>query len=195
MKKAILLLAILTISIFSTACINNFAVQELNSKAKVFMDKGDYQGAIARLKSSIDLDPSIFESYYNLAVAYTKDEDYSNAIDAYNHAIKLNPEFADAYYSLAVCEENLAEDLISGYVKLDSDGSYIKLTEDEVSKLQGKPKLDKVTKSSVYSLFTKAEEDYTTYISKSKDKASIEDAQNKINELKSMSNEYEEKGL
>ena len=51
------------------------------------MDKGDYVSAIERLKSSIDLDGTVFETQYNLAVAYTKAEDYSNAIKTYNDAI------------------------------------------------------------------------------------------------------------
>lgn len=118
MKKAFLLASILFISVISTACINNFAVQELNNKAKDFMDKGDYVSAIERLKSSIDLDGTVFETQYNLAVAYTKAEDYSNAIKTYNDAIKLNPNFPDAYYSLAVCEENLAKDIIAARLKL-----------------------------------------------------------------------------
>ena len=112
MKKAFLLASVLFISVISTACINNFAVQELNNKAKTFMEKGDYVSAIERLKSSIDLDGSIFETHYNLAVAYTNAEDYLNAVKSYKDAIKLNPDFADAYYSLAVCEENLAKDII-----------------------------------------------------------------------------------
>lgn len=131
MKKALLLVSILFISVISTACINNFAVQELNNKAKGFMDKGDYQAAIERLKSSIDLDGSVFETRYNLAVAYTKAEDYANAVEAYNEAIKLNPDFADSYYSLAVCEENLAKDIISGLVKVNEDGSIVKTEPDD----------------------------------------------------------------
>ena len=87
MKKAFLLATILFISVISTACINNFAVQELNNKAQDFMEKGDYASAIERLKSSVDLDGSIFETQYNLAVAYTKAEDYANAIKSYNDAI------------------------------------------------------------------------------------------------------------
>ena len=129
MKKAFLLASILFISVISTACINNFAVQELNNKAKDFMDKGDYVSAIERLKSSVDLDGSVFETQYNLAVAYTKAEDYSNAIKTYAAAIKLNPDFADAYYSLAVCEENLAKDIISGAVKVNDDGTIEKVEE------------------------------------------------------------------
>ena len=116
MKKAFLLATILFISVISTACINNFAVQELNNKAQDFMEKGDYASAIERLKSSVDLDGSIFETQYNLAVAYTKAEDYANAIKTYNDAIKLNPDFPDSYYSLAVCEENLAKDIKNEWI-------------------------------------------------------------------------------
>ena len=58
MKKAFLLATILLISVITTACINNFAVQELNNKAKTFMEQGDYISAIERLKSSVDLDDS-----------------------------------------------------------------------------------------------------------------------------------------
>ena len=123
MKKAFLLATILLISVITTACINNFAIQELNNKAKIFMEKGDYTSAIERLKSSVDLDASIFETQYNLAVAYTKAEDYFNAIKTYDDASKLNPDFADLYYSRAVCEENLAKDIISGKYTVDDEGN------------------------------------------------------------------------
>ena len=92
MKKAILLVCILSISVITTACINSFAVQELNSKAMGYMEQGNYPEAIERLKSSIDLDGSVFESHYNLAVAYTKSEDYVNAMKSYQKAISLNPD-------------------------------------------------------------------------------------------------------
>ena len=126
MKKALLLLSILFVSVISTACINNFAVQELNSKAKSYLEEGDYKAAIERLKSSVDLDNTIFETHYNLAVAYTQAEDYANAIDSFKKAIELNPEAADSYYSLAVAQENLSVDLKSGVVKLNDEGSLYK---------------------------------------------------------------------
>lgn len=135
MKKAFLLACILTISVITTACINNFAVQELNTKAMKFMEQGDYPAAIERLKSSVDLDDSIFESHYNLAVAYTKTEDYANAMKSYQKAISLKPEFADSYYSLAVAEDNLATDLKAGVLVLDDNGELKKVeykdTDDE----------------------------------------------------------------
>ena len=131
MKKAFLLAGILFISVISTACINNFAIRELNNKAKEFMDKGDYASAIERLKSGVDLDATVFETQYNLAVAYTQAEDYDNAVKTYKEVIKLNPDFADSYYSLAVCEENLAKDIISQKIEVNEDGSMQKAEEDD----------------------------------------------------------------
>lgn len=186
MKKAFLLAAILFISVVSTACINNFAVQELNNKAKDFMDKGDYVSAIERLKSSVDLDGSVFETRYNLAVAYTKAEDYANAIQAYNDAIKLNPDFPDAYYSLAVCEENLAKDIISGDIVVNDDDTLKKPDENEdnttVSELDER-KLSENSLKMLTSLLDNAISDYRIYLDKSgtpDDKSYVED---KIKEL------------
>lgn len=185
MKKAFLLASILFISVISTACINNFAVQELNNKAKDFMDKGDYVSAIERLKSSVDLDGSVFETQYNLAVAYTKAEDYQNAIKTYGDAIKLNPDFADAYYSLAVCEENLAKDIISGAVKVNSDNSIAKVETDENAQ-DAKVTLSENAKTMLSTLLNDAISDYSLYQDKSEntdDKTYVEE---KIKELQKL---------
>lgn len=188
MKKALLLVSILFISVISTACINNFAVQELNNKAKSFMDKGDYANAIERLKSSIDLDGSVFETRYNLAVAYTKAEDYSNAVDAYNEAIKLNPDFADAYYSLAVCEENLAKDIISGLVKVNEDGSVSKIEKSEDDKEL--VDLSNSDKNMVATLLGNSISDYKIYLDKATNPQDKEDVESKIQVLETMKDKY-----
>lgn len=182
MKKAFLLASILFISVISTACINNFAVQELNNKAKDFMDKGDYVSAIERLKSSVDLDGSVFETQYNLAVAYTKAEDYANAIKTYNDAIKLNPDFPDAYYSLAVCEENLAKDIISGNVKVNDDDTIEKREVSEEENGQ-EAKLSGNASKMLTTLLNNAISDYQIYLDKDgsvDDRAYVEE---KIKEL------------
>lgn len=182
MKKAFLLASILFISVISTACINNFAIQELNNKAKDFMDKGDYVSAIERLKSSVDLDGSVFETQYNLAVAYTKAEDYENAIKTYNDAIKLNPNFPDAYYSLAVCEENLAKDIISGNVTVNDDGTIEKCEESEEEDKEEMKLSDNASKMLI-TLLNNSISDYQIYLDKDgsiDDRAYIED---KIKEL------------
>lgn len=184
MKKAFLLASILFISVISTACINNFAVQELNNKAKDFMDKGDYASAIERLKSSVDLDDSVFETRYNLAVAYTKAEDYANAVDAFSEALKLNPDFADAYYSLAVCEENLAKDIISGDIIVNEDGTYEKASDDDDD--DKKDELSEKSKATVATLLNDAISDYNAYAEKSSH-AEIDD---KVEELQALSEKY-----
>ncbi|CDE42838.1 putative uncharacterized protein [Clostridium sp. CAG:768] len=183
MKKAFLLATILFISVISTACINNFAVQELNNKAQDFMEKGDYVSAIERLKSSVDLDGSIFETQYNLAVAYTKAEDYANAIKTYNDAIKLNPDFPDSYYSLAVCEENLAKDIIAGNVKVNDDDSIEKVEISEDDTIVKDVKLSENASKMLTILLNNSISDYQIYLDKDSsvdDKKYVED---KIKEL------------
>lgn len=183
MKKAFLLATILFISVISTACINNFAVQELNNKAQDFMEKGDYVSAIERLKSSVDLDGSIFETQYNLAVAYTKAEDYANAIKTYNDAIKLNPDFPDSYYSLAVCEENLAKDIIAGNVKVNDDDSIEKVEISENDTIVKEIKLSENASKMLTTLLNNSISDYQIYLDKDSsvdDKKYVED---KIKEL------------
>ncbi len=181
MKKAFLLASILFVSVMSTACINNFAVQELNNKAKEFMDKGDYVSAIERLKSSVDLDRSVFETQYNLAVAYTKAEEYENAIKTYNDAIRLNSNFADAYYSLAVCEENLARDILSGNVIVNDDDSISRKDENEDDvkdeKLSGNAQKMLITH------LNNAISDYGIYLDKCKSLNDKEYVEKKIKEL------------
>ncbi len=183
MKKAFLLATILFISVISTACINNFAVQELNNKAQDFMEKGDYASAIERLKSSVDLDGSIFETQYNLAVAYTKAEDYANAIKTYNDAIKLNPDFPDAYYSLAVCEENLAKEIIAGNVKVNEDDSIEKVEKSEDDTDIKEIKLSENASKMLTTLLNNSISDYQIYLDKD---SSVDDrkyVEDKIKEL------------
>ena len=117
MKKVILLITILFVSVISTACINNLAVQELNNKAKEYMANGETEKAICRLRSSIDLDASIFETHYNLGVALIEAKEYKEAQTALLEAIKLKPDFADSYYSLAVSYEGEADQIINNTSK------------------------------------------------------------------------------
>jgi tetratricopeptide (TPR) repeat protein len=187
MKKALLLATVLLISVISTACINNFAVQELNNKAKEFMEKGDYASAIERLKSSVDLDSNVFETQYNLAVAYTQAEDYANAIKTYGDVIKINPDFADSYYSLAVCEENLAKDIISGEVVVNEDESIEKAqpkNDDDENEAKDE-KLSEVSVKVLTSMINNSISDYQLYLDKSNN-SDKEEIDNKIKELQEL---------
>lgn len=195
MKKALLLIVILSISIISTACINNLAVQELNTKAKTFMDNGDIENAISRLKSSVDLDPTIFESHYNLAVAYTRAENYSDAIESYKKAIELKPDFADSYYSLAVCEENLAGDIKSGEISVNEDGTLKKLSESELEEIQAlkqenKFKISKESETKIVELLEDSVKNFKTYVEMNPTGDDVEDANNEINSIEEKLKDY-----
>ena len=102
-------------------------------KAAEYMKKGDYENAISRLKSSVDLDSTIFETQYNLAVAYTENEDYEEAKETFEKAIELNPNSKDAYYSMAVMYENYAKDIFSGNTK--SQKENVENNDDDDNKL------------------------------------------------------------
>ena len=95
MKKAIFIVTILFVAVISTACINNIAVQELNNAAKSYMDKGDYNAAIERLESSLELDGTVYETYYNLGVAYVEAKKYNKAVETLSKAINLNSKYAE----------------------------------------------------------------------------------------------------
>ncbi len=111
MKKALMIVSVLFVAVVSTACINNIAVQELNNKAAEFMQKGDYEAAINRLESSLDLDSSMYQTYYNLGIASINAKKYEKAIDAFEGGIKIKPDHADFYYSLGVAQIELADEI------------------------------------------------------------------------------------
>lgn len=190
MKKALFIITILMISVFSTACINNFAVQELNNKAKTYIDKGDYENAISRLKSSMDLDNTIFETQYNLAVAYTYAEEYDNAIETFLSAINMKPKFADTYYSMGVAQENHAISIIKGEKKseLDEDTQEQEIQYD----INNQPQLSDADVQKVKDLYTDAVKSYQTYLEKAvnpKDKETVETKIQNINtEIDKISN-------
>lgn len=129
MKKALLIASVLFIAVVSTACINNIAVQELNNKAAEFMQKGDYEAAVNRLQASIDLDSSMYETYYNLGIAATKAEKYDIAIEALENGLKVKPDYADFYYSLAIAQAEYAEDIVEA-----DEGNKKEITDEDKAK-------------------------------------------------------------
>lgn len=194
MKKALLLVCILAISVATTACINNLAVQELNNKAAAFMEKENYPEAIERLKSSIDLDDSLFESHYNLAIAYTKNNDYISAVESYKKAIQLNPDFAEAYYSLAVTEENIITDIYSGILRVDETGNISKVnaedipveanSSDEEFVHKNEFTLDDNARTYINKTMSDAVKNYETYLEKGTDIPDRFEVEARVKELK-----------
>lgn len=184
MKKVILIASILFVAVASTACINNLAVQDLNNKAKVYADKGDYTQAIERLKSSIDLEPSIFETHYNLAIVYTQAEDYVNAVEEFKKVISMKPNMADSYYSLATAQNNLAVDMKQGKVRLNVDGSLY--TEKDDDAFEDKVKLTENEEEYIEDLYEASLENYKKYLElnpNASDKADVEAQIERIDEI------------
>ncbi len=192
MKKVLLIASMLCVAVASTACINNLAVQDLNNKAQAYMEQGDYTQAIERLKSSLDLDSSIFETHYNLAVAYTKAEDYVNAVDEYKKALKIKSTVPDLYFSLATAENNLAVDLEQGRVRMNDDGSLYTPKAEDVD-FSEEYKLSDNAKQFVNELFNSAIQNYQKYLDlnpDSKDKESVEAQIKVISEHMSQQQEH-----
>lgn len=185
MKKAIFILAVLTLSIFTTACINNLAVQELNNKALEYMKQGDYENAISRLKSSVDLDGSIFESQYNLAVAYTENEDYEESILTFEKAKELNPKNPNLYYSMGIMYENYAKDLYAGNTKKQKE--QLEETDEELNEQYASEDSDykpsDIEIEDVKKFYSESVDAYSKYIELSSDSANILEVKNKISEI------------
>ena len=124
MKKALMIVSVLLVAVVSTACINNMAVQELNNKAAEFMQKGDYESAMNRLQASLDLDSTMYETYYNLGVAAINAQKFDKAIDALEGGIKIKPDFADFYYSLGIEKKKKANQIVENATeKLNEDAA------------------------------------------------------------------------
>ncbi len=191
MKKVLLIASILSVAVISTACINNLAVQDLNNKAKAYADKGDYTQAIERLKSSIDLDPSVFETHYNLAIVYTKSGDYVNAINEYKSVISMKPELADSYYSLATAENNLAIEISRGNYKLNEEGSVVPTgsAEEQESELSEK---DKALMMELYDSAIQNYEKYLELNPNAEDKTEVKDTIERIKRYQNPPQEQEE---
>lgn len=171
MKKVVLLITILFVSVISTACINNLAVQELNNKAKEYMANGETEKAICRLRSSIDLDTSIFETHYNLGVALIDNKEYEEAQTSLLNAIKLKPGFANSYYSLAVAYEGHADKLIN---KESDDVDSVKADDssnENASKVSDEKSLTEVEKTKIVELYNLAIDSYNKYLIKQPDAA------------------------
>ena len=128
MKKFSVIVLLLFISVFASGCVNKVAVQELNKKAQEYMEAGKTEDAISRLESSIDIDNTIFETYYNLAVAYMKVDKTDKAEEALKKVFELNPDFPEAYHTMAVIYEDKANSIINGENKdvLDNVGEKIR---------------------------------------------------------------------
>ena len=75
--------------------------REYCDRGQAFLDKGEYDKAIADYTEAIKLDPkdamACFVAYYNRGVAYGKKGDSEKAVADYTEAIRLDPYLVYAY--------------------------------------------------------------------------------------------------
>ena len=180
MKKALMIASVLFIAVVSTACINNMAVQELNNKAAEYMQKGDYESAMNRLQASLDLDSTMYETYYNLGVAAINANKYEKAIEALEGGIKIKPDYADFYYSLGLAQTSLADEIIENSEKELSEGEK----NAEIVNTEPKKELSDEDKAKVADLKKQAAENLTKYLEMNpngEDKQTVEELIKEIN--------------
>lgn len=182
MHRILLVFCIVFVSLVSTACMNRFAVQELNNNAKELLAQGKVEAAIARLESSVDLDEKVFESHYNLAVAYMEAKMYDKALSSLEKVKELKPDFADLYHSVAVCNEEKAYEIISGE---NQDN-----ISDENSQEENKKELSLEDKAQITQYFTTAIDNYNIYLTKKEKAQDKEKVEQKINDLNSKIKKY-----
>ena len=189
MKRIFLLLSILFISVLSTACVNNLAIQELNNKAQEYMEKGDAESAIARLEASLDLDGNVFETRYNLGIAYLDAKKYDKAKEMLEKAIELKPDNTDTYYSLAVATDELNYldiDKIKNPENYIEEGETPVLTEETtVVKEPEKKKLTEEEKEFITQKVNETIDAYNKYLEKVPDAQEKSSIESRINSLKS----------
>ena len=178
MKRILLLMTILSVSVFSTACISNFAIKELNNKAQAYLSNGDVDSAICRLKSSLDLDSELYETHYNLAVAYLAADNQQDAIESLKRVVELKPDYNDAYYSLGVANSTLAYKLMDMENSENEDGSRYELSPEEKQNLN------------IY--LNEAVDNYNRYISNAPKAENADEIKNQIEQLSQLLKERSE---
>ncbi|MDD3594313.1 MAG: tetratricopeptide repeat protein [Candidatus Gastranaerophilales bacterium] len=175
-NKFSLLIIFASILLFS-GCeqnLSNLDVQKLNEKAQVYMEQGEYDKAIARLESVIDLNDTLYQPYYNLGIAYNEKKDYKKSIEALDKAIKLKPDFSDAYYARSISYESAAFAIINGEEDENSE---------EVSSSDKAPELTIEQKAFVAEYFEKSKADLNKYIEILKDPKDASEVKERILQL------------
>ncbi len=93
------------------------SIAELNQKAQVMMQSGDYAGAVARLESAHDLEPEEPNTAYNLGMAYQSMGRFDQAIGIFTQILDKpqsgGPEAAEVRKALGITWEAKADKLAS----------------------------------------------------------------------------------
>jgi len=104
--------------------------KQLFCEARVAIDEGKTQEAIATLKKAITLDPKAGHFYNALGVAYEREKDDERAIEAFKRAAELAPHWSFPRLHLGIQyftrgKMDRAQDEFEGAVSIDSRDPYV----------------------------------------------------------------------
>ena len=74
----------------------------LLSRGTAFVEKGQYDRAIAYFNKAIEINPRHADAYLNRGFAYHEKGQYDKAISDFTKAMELNPRYAEAYINRGV---------------------------------------------------------------------------------------------
>lgn len=101
--------------------------------------RGNYQGAIADLNQSIDLNPQNAFAYNSRGNAYFELQQYEDAIAQYDQAIALNPNYAEAYFNRGLAHKLMGNDAQAKQDQLQSKqllGGQVESLENKADRIQ-----------------------------------------------------------
>ena len=73
----------------------------LVDRGRSFLDKQEWDEAIAQFNDALRLDPEFVPALKNRGAVYLGTQDYNRAIADYDSAIRLEPKYAEHYYNRA----------------------------------------------------------------------------------------------
>ena len=136
MRKLILFLLLLFVGVFTSACVNTYAVKQLNEIAIEYLNAGDVESAISRLEASVDLDANIYESRYNLSAAYLRIDKCDKALENIKAAQQLRKDEEPMVYdTIGVDTSGLANQV---YEMKNENGEVVEVkptSKEEASKM------------------------------------------------------------
>lgn len=182
MKKT-LLISIVS-GLLTAGCIDNSAIQKLNDSAQMYLNQSQPSKAVCRLEASKELNPNLYETRYNLGVAYIEMKDYKNAIAELNDAIKIKSDNPNVYYTLGVAYDSLGFEILD---KNKTEDLY--LTDEDV---KNKPQqISEEEKNEGISYLSSAIEYYQKYLEKNPTAEDKSEVENQIEVVNTKISEYQ----
>jgi tetratricopeptide (TPR) repeat protein len=115
----------------------------LRYQSLAFLDKKEYEAAIAAYEEAIRLDPKDARLHNELGLAFYAKKKYEAAIAAYKEAIRLNPKYALAHLNLGnvFLEKKENEAAIAAYKEaIRLDPKYAAVLNSQASSLVTSPR-------------------------------------------------------